>query len=57
MSAAISASSGKVVRSTFSTYTSRIPPQVSPTENAVSSLTPYRSSTGTPVCTTVSASS
>jgi hypothetical protein len=40
MSSAISPSSGKVSRFTFSTYTSRIPPQVSPTAKASSSETP-----------------
>ena len=40
MSAAMSPSSGKVSRLTFSTQTSRIPPQVSPTANASSSETP-----------------
>ncbi len=52
MSAAISPSSGKVSRFTFSTYTSRMPPQVSPTANASSSETPYRSRTGVPDSTT-----
>ena len=40
MSAAISPSSGKVSRLTFSTQTSRMPPQVRPTANASSSETP-----------------
>src|SRR4051794_28777302 len=57
MSSAISPSSGNVSRFTFSTYTSRIPPQVSPTANASSSETPYLSSTGTPESTTDSARS
>ena len=52
MSTATSSSSGKVSRFTFSTKTSRMPPQVSPTANASSSETPYRSSTGWPDATT-----
>ena len=39
---AISDSSGKVAASMRSTKTSSTPPQVSPTANASSSLTPYR---------------
>ncbi len=52
MSAAISPSSGNVSRETFSTYTSRMPPQVSPTAKASSSEMPYRCSTGSPDATT-----
>ena len=42
----------QVSRETFSTHTSRMPPQVSPTANASSSETPYRSRTGVPDSTT-----
>lgn len=48
MSAATSPSSGYDAWSTRSTKMSRIPPQVSPTAKADSSLTPYRCSTGSP---------
>src|SRR3954469_17789002 len=51
-SAATSPSSGNVRADTFSTKTSRIPPQVSPTAKASSSLMPYRWSTGSPEETT-----
>jgi hypothetical protein len=57
MSATISPSSGKLSRLADSTYTSRMPPQVSPTAKASSSETPYRSSTGVPSATTAWASS
>ena len=46
--AAMSPSSGNVCLLTGSTKTSRIPPQVRPTANASSSLTPYVCSTGSP---------
>ena len=55
--AAISPSSGKLARSTRSTKMSMIPPQVSPTANASSSLTPYVSRTGSPAWQTSSDSS
>ena len=47
-----SGSCGQVCSDTASTNTSRIPPQVSPTANASSSLTPYRCSTGRPLAMT-----
>src|SRR5690606_29322818 len=50
-------SSGKVSRETGSTRMSMMPPQVSPTENASSSLTPYRCRTGARVWVTSVASS
>ena len=42
----------RLAADTFSTKTSRIPPQVSPTAKASSSLMPYRWSTGSPEETT-----
>jgi hypothetical protein len=48
MEAATSPNSGKVAGPTGSTSTSRMPPQVRPTANASSSLTPYRWTTGSP---------
>src|SRR5215469_13436175 len=55
--AAISPSSGNVSLLMGSTKTSRIPPQVSPTANASSSLTPYVCSTGCPLAATSEESS
>src|SRR5699024_6122019 len=52
-----SPSSGIVSALTYSTYTSMIPPQVNPTANASSSLTPNRCNTGVPSSTTCPASS
>src|SRR5690606_9292881 len=52
-----SPSSGNVSCDTGSTKMSMMPPQVSPTANASSSLTPYLWRTGRPVCTTSVASS
>ncbi|CNV36710.1 Uncharacterised protein [Mycobacterium tuberculosis] len=57
MSSASSPSSGNVARDTGSTKTSMMPPQVRPTANAVSSLTPQCSSRGIPVWATSAASS
>src|SRR5215469_881453 len=57
IAAATSASCGNCSLLTGSTKISMMPPQVSPTDSAVSSLTPYRCNTGWPVWQTCWASS
>jgi hypothetical protein len=57
IAAATSSSCGNVSRSTRSTNSSMMPPQVNPTANASSSLMPYLVSTGSPVRTTSDPSS
>src|SRR3954453_17054301 len=57
MASATALSRGNVVPETGSMKTSMTPPQVSPTENASSSDTPYRTSLEVPSCTTSLAAS
>jgi hypothetical protein len=57
MSSATACSCGKVICDIGSAKMSMIPPQVSPTANASSSLTPYRCNSARPLATTSLASS
>src|SRR2546423_1093418 len=52
IASATAPSSGNADRSTRSTNTSMMPPQVSPTANASSSMTPFRCQAGVPVAAT-----